>query len=305
MKAVLESFDQTKRFPLPDFNAFSLLWEADAPAASFEGTFPFFSVPKGLQTPFLRLSEWGETRFFGPVDVLTETAGKTASCKVEARSLPALLLDSEAVPATYRDPDLETLFARHAAPYGFSKIVGEKRSVAGTYSVLKGASEWAALEGFCKRCLGVPLYAVGDTLYAGNYPKKAPLRLGRNGVPVCAASKVVSPSYALSEVWGKTGDMWEKSIEDKDLLSCGIRRRRLSQDPSKTYASARKNVWRLTVMVPGFLPAVCGENAVFSRAAGQAETGVIQSILWSRSDSGETTRLVLQKADGFSKSAAS
>lgn len=52
MKAVLESFDQIKRFPLPDFNAFSLLWEADAPAASFEGTFPFFRCRKGSKRPF-------------------------------------------------------------------------------------------------------------------------------------------------------------------------------------------------------------------------------------------------------------
>lgn len=72
---------------------------------------------------------------------------------LSARSLGGALLDYEALPASYNQPDLQAIFLLHAAPYGLSSVRGEGRCP-GVYQVGKGQSEWEVLTDFCAYVCG-------------------------------------------------------------------------------------------------------------------------------------------------------
>lgn len=293
MNFLLCTRDGGTRHPLPAPLSFSFLDDADAPATQFTGRFP---CPHTLpDLPWLRVLEYGREVFAGPLDVVQESMGSTAVCTIQARSPAALLLDSEALPGTYRDPDLGTLFRAHAAPYGFPGIAGDARSFPGAYTVAKGASEWTALDGFCRGYLGVPLREEGGNLLATKQAFPAPLVLGRGGLSYRQLCRTRSPYRLLSSVWGKGADGWTEAATDPDAAGRGILRRRLAGDPDAVLQKARQNAALATVLLPGHVPAAPGQPAVLCPQTGTTLEMSVTAVLWSLSDKGETTRISLRE----------
>ncbi len=291
MKFALCSQDRAAAFELPAPISCSLLRDGEAPATQLTAQFPW---SKNLpELPWLCISDSGTEVFAGPIDQVQESMGATAVCTIAARSPAALLLDSEALPGTYQDPDLGTLFRTHAAPYGFSGITGDMRSFSGTYTVAKGASEWTALDGFCKTFLGVPLREEDGQLLAVPQTFDAPLVIGRGGLACQQLCRTRSPYRLLSSVWEKGEDGWVEAATDLNATKQGIVRRRLCKDPSTALETAQKNAMAVTVLLPGRVLAQPNAPAVL-RQAERSRDMVVTAVRWSLSRQGETTRLSLR-----------
>jgi hypothetical protein len=92
--------------------------------------------------------------FSGAIDEQVFSCGQSGPrVMLSARSLGGALLDYEALPASYNQPDLQAIFLLHAAPYGLSSVRGEGRCP-GVYQVGKGQSEWEVLTDFCAYVCG-------------------------------------------------------------------------------------------------------------------------------------------------------
>lgn len=98
----------------------------------------------------------GKTCFFeGIVDEqCVEAAGGGAVLEISARSAAAVLLDNEAIPASYNYPSLEDIYKLHLKPYGIRGVIGAGRCHA-VYTVRPGLSEWEVASRFCRSVLGV------------------------------------------------------------------------------------------------------------------------------------------------------
>ncbi len=98
----------------------------------------------------------GRVVFSGIVD--EQIAGYSSSgctLKINARSHSALLIDNEAIPATYHTPSLADIFSKHAKPYGIKGFLGDNGVCNCDFTVKKGVSEWEVVENFCHSVLKV------------------------------------------------------------------------------------------------------------------------------------------------------
>lgn len=96
----------------------------------------------------------GDVLFSGIVDEIILTADtSSATVKIYARSMAALLIDNECQPTEYVNPSIEVIYNKHLLPFGITlgnKPICKKR---GTLTLHKGASHFKALESFCKTFL--------------------------------------------------------------------------------------------------------------------------------------------------------
>lgn len=291
MKFAICSQDRGTAFELTAPISCSLLRDAEAPATQLTAQFPWSeNLP---EMPWLCISDHGTEVFAGPIDQVQESLGTSAVCTITARSPAALLLDSEALPGTYQDPDLGTLFRAHAAPYGFTSITGDTRSFSGTYTVAKGASEWTALDGFCKTFLGVPLREEGGQLLAVPQTFGVPLVIGHGGLACQQFCRTRSPYRLLSSVWKKGEDGWVEAATDLNAAKQGIVRRRLCKDPDAALETAHKNAASVTILLAGRVLAQPNAPVVL-RQEGRSQNMVVTAVRWSLSEQGETTRLSLR-----------
>lgn len=130
---------------------------ADSISLEFSGALPPF-----LETIQVRMGE--ETLLNGIVDEqeLHRSSGGTES-SLYARSLAALLLDSECKPMTLQNPGTEDLFCLTAEPLGFRSRL-PMAVFPGQYRIDKGTSLWAALSDFISLTLGAALTLRGREL---------------------------------------------------------------------------------------------------------------------------------------------
>lgn len=96
----------------------------------------------------------GEVFFRGVVD--EQNFSVTAAglfLEISSRSYAALLLDNEAIPATYSMPSFNDIFEKHAKKYGFNCAFSNYRCN-GLFTVGKGTSEWEVIERFAQSVMG-------------------------------------------------------------------------------------------------------------------------------------------------------
>lgn len=143
-----------RRITLPQPVGLELKCTCSSPARQATLTF-------GIETPLpllaqLQIEQYARRTplFSGAIDEQVFSCGQSSPrVMLSARSLGGALLDYEALPASYNQPDLQAIFLLHAAPYGLSSVRGEGRCP-GVYQVGKGQSEWEVLTDFCAYVCG-------------------------------------------------------------------------------------------------------------------------------------------------------
>ena len=143
-----------RRITLPQPVGLELKCTCSSPARQATLTF-------GIETPLpllaqLQIEQYARRTplFSGAIDEQVFSRGQSGPrVMLSARSLGGALLDYEALPASYNQPDLQAIFLLHAAPYGLSSVRGEGRCP-GVYQVGKGQSEWEVLTDFCAYVCG-------------------------------------------------------------------------------------------------------------------------------------------------------
>lgn len=275
--------------------------EEGAPADSLEARFPAFPGV-GTLCGVRCYGDDGALLFDGIVD---EQAGEEtaagAVAELSARSRAALLLDNEARPQTYYMPSLKLLFERHAAPYGFTGYLGRDEVFGGAYTVEKGMSEWQALEGFCKKYLGVSPVARGAVLDASGAGQAGQMAFSNaGGVPFLEMRTAWKDVYRLSELRMRSGGQgnYTAVLQDADALARGVKRRRFlsgadAERAERLLEQVRKKAFAVQVTCPG---AVCPLVGTTARVDGR-EGLYVSAWDYVLSGAGETCKVTLRQKE--------
>lgn len=272
----------------------------DAPADGFEGVFPM-ERSRRVFTALLGYGAGGALVFDGIVDEQRETCGTVAELFLAARSRAALLLDNEAVPQVYSAPSLPVLFARHAAPYGFSGFAGPGRAFPGELTVERGMSEWQVLEMFCTRFLKIrPRAESGVFDASGVRPAGGLLFSNRDGTAYSSVRRDRNYYALISELRVQAdAAAFPAVFRDETAAALGIRRGRLlsaDKNVEQTFAAARKKFVSFTVTCPGEVDArLFMQASVSDPVLGREEGLAVSEIDYALTPDGETTRFLLRR----------
>lgn len=180
-----------RMFRLPPLLSWRVTHTGTVPCDSFSATFVYqkeMAEVLPLAAGFAAEAE-GETVLRAIVDEYTvdlDANGLTAT--ISGRGYAARLLDNESRPVTYQQATLAEILANHVQPYGITcRDVAAVRAES-VYTVAAGASQWKAVEGFCRAYGGfVPRFSREGELLAGPEPEGRTLSIGE-GDPVLACT---------------------------------------------------------------------------------------------------------------------
>lgn len=260
---------------LPQLLEWQVVHTGGVPCDSFSVTFLYekdMAQPLHLAAGFYAV-ERGEVMLRGIVDEYTvalDTAGLTAT--VCGRGYAARLLDNESRPVFYQNATLEEILRNHVTPYGIT--AAETASVrAGTpYTVAAGASQWKALEGFCRAYGGfAPRFRRDGQLLAAPERPGRVLQIGPED-PVLSCTLREDHYGVLTEVLviDKTRNAYY-SVYNQDMLARGGQCRRVVYTPGQSTWDAmrytgqyqidqsRRKEREITLTLPGSFPAFPGD----------------------------------------------
>lgn len=187
--------------------------------------------------------ESGVTMLRGIVDEYTVDMGADGlTATITGRGYAARLLDNESRPLTYQDATLAEIVRCHVTPYGIS--CGELADVRATsvYAVAAGASQWKALEDFCRTYGGFsPRFGRdGKLLAAPERDSGHRLVLGERD-PILSCTLREDHYGVLTEVLviDKTRNV-SYDVKNQDMIGRGGQCRRVVYTPGQsTWAAMR------------------------------------------------------------------
>lgn len=203
MKCTAVRVGDEKALPLPSPGSLEVMVTCASPARQATLTF-------AAEQPLPPLSEIrlhredGAALFAGAVDEQVFSHSRAGGrLLLSARSRSGVLLDNEALPASYNRPDLQAMFLLHAAPYGLCAARGEGRCP-GVYHVGKGQSEWEVLSDFCSYVCGWRPRVTADGVLEAHAPGRRGAHVFSNqsaaGIRFTALKRVQKPYGVISEV---------------------------------------------------------------------------------------------------------
>ncbi len=269
-----------RMFRLPPLLSWRVTHTGTVPCDSFSATFVYqkeMAEVLPLAAGFAAEAE-GETVLRAIVDEYTvdlDANGLTAT--ISGRGYAARLLDNESRPVTYQQATLAEILQNHAEPYGITcGEIAEVRA-ASAYTVAAGASQWKAVEGFCRAYGGfVPRFSREGELLAGPEPEGRTLSIGEGG-PVLACTLREDHYGVLTEalVIDKTRNQ-DFSVKNQEMIRKGGQCRRVVYTPGQsTWAAMRytgeyqiqrsqEDAWTAEVTLPGSFLAFPGDRAALS-----------------------------------------
>ena len=264
-------------YDLPELLGWNVTHTGTVPCDSYSVTFAY----QPDMAPVLRLAAGfacivdGVTMLRGIVDEYTVELGSGGlTAAVSGRGYAARLLDNESRPVTYQDATLAEIVRRHVTPYGISCQETADVRAGSVYTVAAGASQWQALEGFCRTYGGFsPRFARDGRLIAaperggGTY-----LTIG-DGDPVLSCTLREDHYGVLTEalVIDKTRNV-SYSVKNRAMIDNGGQCRRVIYTPGQsTWAAmrytgeyqiekSREEEKTVTLTLPGSFPAFPGDR---------------------------------------------
>jgi len=282
--------------PLGDPQEAVMSFDRDAPADQLKAVFPAGSLWEDIFE--VRVYEGGRGVFRGVVDEqITKLTSAGLTVELVCRSREALLLDSEAEPATIKRPSLESIYTRLLKPLGFSGISGSEASVPGELRIEKGASCWQVLSGFCREQFGTEPFVDFDGVIHCEGVEKRQLEL--SGVMSARIDRL--PCKRLSTVW-KQGYRGGYDTLYSDPEAPVVRERYVSAqsgvNPRELLEKSKEQSALLTVVCSGSRWPLRGAQAsVAVPGVGRFQGRPVQKGVCYRGRDGEKTRLVLEMGD--------
>lgn len=283
--------------------------DEDAPADDFTAIFPCRSSLPSITG--IRVTLGNEVIFDGMVDEqIFQTASNGCTLKIIARSRAALLLDNEALPQTYIHPSLQTIFDRHAAPYGFTGYIGNPGAFSGEMTVTKGMSEWQVIQYFCAYFLGVsPRVTLDGLLDASGKRPDGQLVFSNTGGGIPYLTFSISSKYhaLISEIYAQTGKTGAYVIKSTDIKSAElgvVRKRYLSASKnSGAYFNAKRMIHtahrkfrEYNVLCPGCVTAELNKQASITDKQFGSFSGLsVAKITYTLGSTGEFSRITLRE----------
>ncbi len=190
---------------LPVRNVLSVYLDCDArvPADSLTVTCPYDAA---LRAGADRIQAYdGDTLVFcGQLDnIAAEKNAAGVLLRLNARSLAAGLLDNEAEPVTYRDPDAALMERRHLRPFGIALMTQDAAPYFDTLRIDKGMSHWQVLRSFCRSRYGCEPRVTGNgrAYLNGEMPEETAVFSDRgDGIAYYAVKESQKRYRLLSEI---------------------------------------------------------------------------------------------------------
>lgn len=148
-----------KRYELPQPMAWKFEYACGIPCDSFWVELPWVRGEEEVYRRAVRFSaaQGEEVLFTGVVDEAEWTLDERGSrVTLSGRSMAALLLDNEALPADYETATLDDILRDHVEPYGIEVGIKSKIPACQGFTVTSGSSEWQVVYNFARYHGGVP-----------------------------------------------------------------------------------------------------------------------------------------------------
>ena len=266
-----------RMFRLPPLLSWRVTHTGGVPCDSFTVTF----VYQKEMAPALALAagfaaeEKGEVMLRAVVDEYTvnlDGGGLTAT--VSGRGYAARLLDNESRPVTYQAATLTEILSNHAEPYGLTCRAASEIRASSAYTVAAGASQWKAVEGFCRTYGGFsPRFSREGELLARPETPGRTLSLGeKDPVLRCVLREdyygVVTEALVIDKTRNRSF-----SVKNQDRIRRGGQCRRVVYTPGQsTWAAMRytgeyqiqrsqEDAWTVEITLPGSFLAFPGDRA--------------------------------------------
>ena len=264
-------------YDLPALLEWNVTHTASVPCDSYSVTFLYrkeMAEVLHLAAGFAAM-QGGETMLRGIVDEYSVELGSDGmTATVSGRGYAARLLDNESRPVTYQGATLAEIVRCHVTPYGIS--CGEIADVRAdsVYTVAAGASQWKALENFCRTYGGfLPRFARDGKLLAAPKEETGRYLVIGDDDPVLACTLREDHYGVLTEalVINKKRNV-SYSVKNQDMIDRGGQCRRVIYTPGQsTWAAMRytgeyqieqsgKDEKRVAVTLPGSFPAFPGDR---------------------------------------------
>lgn len=296
-------------YPLHKVLTVSLDCDARVPADSLIVSCPYDGALR--QMDGLRAYDGDTLVFRGQLDnIAAEKNAAGVLLRLNARSLAAALLDNEAEPVTYRNPDAALMERRHLRPFGITLMTRDTVPYYDTLRIDKGMSHWQVLRSFCRSRYGCEPRVTGDgrAYLNGERPEGTVLFSDKGQGIVYYAVKESQKRYRLlSEIRLKfqQANAYGSVLRNENPAAKGITRVRYVNAAADkiTLATAQqmlqnsnRDSYVLRLRCCGCRPDVFGKRAVVEDSVlGRLDGLVAQQVRCTVDSRGERSEIVLVK----------
>lgn len=267
-------------FQLPPLLRWRITHTGTVPCDSFSVTFVYQKEMAGTlsRAAGFAAEENGEVMLRAVVDEYTvnlDGGGLTAT--VSGRGYAARLLDNESRPVTYESATLGEILRNHAEPYGIRCEKAADLRAGSVYTVAAGASQWRAVESFCRTYGGFsPRFSREGTLLASPEQAGRTVAIGERD-PVLSCTLREDHYGVLTEalIIDKTRNK-DFTVKNQEMIDKGGQCRRVVYTPGQsTWAAMRytgeyqierskEDAWTAEITLPGSFLAFPGDRAAVS-----------------------------------------
>lgn len=284
--------------------------EEDVPADSLFASFHFFECN---ELKSVEVYDKDELIFKGLVDEqLTRINENGDFIELSARNMASILLDNESVPVSYNNPSTAVIKKKHLSPFLMDTKEQTNDTYFGNLTVLKGESNYKALESFCKKVYKkiVRVEKTGEVSFNGIKKDKTVCFSNDNkGIAYQEFSENIKRCEDISKVKIKVVNSsgYHTVVENKDAVKRGIVRERylnaVLTDTPVVFAQtminkAKQKSYLISLKCKGQQLGVFGCDAlVKDRKKGELSNLYVSSVRYSLNSKGETTAVTLKRKD--------
>lgn len=282
--------------------------EEGVPADDLTVTIPFDSK-LSEKAESVDVFDGDKVIFTGQIDeIITIKDGDGVITKITARSIAGQLLDNEAEPLTYVNPDAEFIFNRHLKPFGINCFEADSTPFYGSLSISKGMTHWQVFYNYCINRYGCKPRITGDgQAYFKGFESDKTVIFSESGTPYYSLKenlkryKLISEvKLKLSQYKGYTGSIKNTNPECENIS----RVRYVNTVSDKTNLHTADNIitqsnsdsYSITLECHGCHIGILGGKAeIHDDILGRKENLIIRKIKYTLGRNGENTTVTLGK----------
>lgn len=284
--------------------------EENVPCDDMSAVFAYFECD---ELCYAKVIDDNEVVFTGVVDEQQTILSEDGQyIKVLCRSMAAKLVDNESVPISYMHPTTDVIASNHLTPFGLKVDTTDNTTFYGTQTVKKGATNWQAVEDFCKNAYNTTprVNELGELeFFRKSTDDKVVFSNDGAGIKYLKFYESIKRCEEISKVKIKVtnSDGYHSVVENEDACNRGIERQRylnavLTQTPVSYAKNMIKNgkakAYSVTLECAGRHLGIFFKDAVVKGATiKDLDNLYISSIRYRLSSNKEVTTVTLKRKE--------
>ena len=282
--------------------------EEGVPADDLAITLPFDGV-FSEKAENIKVFDGDQLIFIGQIDeIINIKSSDGVITKITARGPAGKLLDNEAEPLTYINPNAEFIWKRHLKPFGIASFEADSKPFYGSLSISKGMTHWQVFYNYCINRYGCkPRITSDGKAYFTGFESDEKVIFSENETAYYSLKENLKRCRLISEVKlklsqykGYTGSIKNLNPECENIS----RVRYVNAVSDKTNLNTADNIisqsnsdsYSITLECHGCHIGLLGRKAeVCDDVFGTKDDLIIRKIKYTLGRNGETTTLTLGK----------